>query len=96
MSALTRRVIKIEEALARKKAREPRTVIVEGGQVSATITPGRGGRPPCAVIHFDSLALNTEEARALIAPQIPAEASIFIFPNILSQEQWAGKYGNRR
>jgi len=84
-------------ALERKQQGKAYEVASPDGRITATITPLGDGRPPSAVIWYNSLHVEAEEAEILIRPYLPRELhSLFIFPQDLTVEQWQTKYSPQR
>jgi hypothetical protein len=89
---LHRRVTKIEEALKRKRNMARHTVGSPCGRVPISVTPLDPDRA-CVIAWFDSLTLSNAEALALIRSLVPMTiSSLFVFPRILSREEWEQKY----
>jgi len=93
MRHLTRRL----SALEKQRQDREYEVVTPDGRITASITPRGNGRPPAAVIWYNALHVEAEEAEILIRPYLPCELhSLFTFPQDLSVEEWQTKYSPQR
>ena len=90
MDSRTKRVVRLEERQRQRHDRQPAAFVEEG--IQARVHPGKGTLPG-VVIHYDSLRYDPDEAVQKIGPRLPPDANVFVFPFVLTVEQWTQAYG---